>query len=101
MYNVKMEGGLGFDFDWDAGNSRHLSNHRISRVEFEQAMRNHPIVVDFDDEMGEERWYALGATDELRVLFLVFTFREERIRAVTGWDASKKLRELYFRKKGE
>jgi hypothetical protein len=60
---------------------------------------NNPVVVDFSDEAGEDRWYALGATDRLRILFLVFTYRDERIRAITGWDANKRLRELYFRHK--
>ncbi|MGA2074830.1 MAG: BrnT family toxin [Terriglobia bacterium] len=89
------------EFDWDTGNVRHLAAHRITRPEFEQAMRHDPIIIDFSDESGEERWYALGATDRLRVLFLVFAFRGERIRPITGWDAGKKLRELYFRNKGE
>lgn len=64
-------------------------------------MLHDPIIIDFADETGDERWYALGATDRLRVLFLVFAYREERIRPITGWDADKKLRELYFQKKGE
>jgi len=96
-----MSGEPLWEFDWDAANVRHLANHRITRSEFEQAMLHDPIVIDFADETGEDRWYALGATDRLRVLFLVFTYHEERIRPITGWDANKKLRELYFRKKGE
>ena len=96
-----MSGEPPWEFDWDAGNVRHLAAHRITRSEFEQAMQLDPIIVDFSDETGEERWYALGATDRLRVLFLVFAYRGERIRPITGWDAGKKLRELYFRKKGE
>ena len=64
-------------------------------------MMNGPVLVDFSDESGEERWYALGATDSLRVLFLVFNYRGESVRPITGWDASKKLREAYFRRKGE
>jgi hypothetical protein len=87
------------DFDWDAANLRHLARHQITRGEFEQAMTHDPILVDFRDESGEERWYALGATDRLRVLFLVFTYRGERIRPITGWDAGKKMREAYFRRK--
>jgi uncharacterized DUF497 family protein len=90
-----------WEFDWDAANGRHLADHRITRAEFEQVMLHDPIVVDFSDETGEDRWYALGATDRLRVLFLIFTFRAEHLRPITGWDANKKLRELYFRKKGE
>ncbi len=89
---------LHLEFDWDASNLRHLARHRISRLEFEQAMTNDPIFVDFSDESGEERWYALGATENLHVLFLVFTYCD-RVRPITGWDASKKLREAYFRRK--
>jgi uncharacterized DUF497 family protein len=96
-----MSGEPPWEFDWDAANGRHLANHRITRSEFEQAMLHDPIVIDFVDETGEDRWYALGATDRLRVLFLVFTYLEERIRPITGWDAGKKLRELYFRTKSE
>jgi len=80
---------------------RHLANHRITRSEFEQAMRHDPIVIDFADETGEDRRYALGATDRLRVLFPVFTYRAERMSPITGWDADKQLRELYFLEKGE
>ena len=96
-----MTGEPPWEFDWDAANVGHLANHRITRPEFEQAMLHDPIIIDFADETGDERWYALGATDRLRVLFLVFAYREERIRPITGWDADKKLRELYFQKKGE
>lgn len=88
-----------WEFDWDASNLRHLARHRIDRREFEEAMVNDPIFMDVRDEQGEERWYALGATDNLRVLFLVFTFRRERVRPVTGWDAGKRLRETYFLQK--
>jgi len=88
-------------FDWDASNLRHLARHRISRSEFEQALIHDPVFVDFQDERGEERWYALGATDSLRVLFLVFTYRGERVRPITGWDAGKQLREAYFHRKKE
>ena len=63
-------------------------------------MAKDPILVDFSDEDGEERWYALGATDTLRVLFMVFTYRGERIRPVTAWNSGKKLRDAYFRRKG-
>ena len=96
-----MSDELPWEFDWDATNVRHLANHRITPSEFEEAMLHDPIVIDFADITGEERWYALGATDRLRVLFLVFTYRQERIRPITGWDAGKKLRETYFQKKGE
>jgi hypothetical protein len=64
-------------------------------------MARDPIVVDFRDESGEQRWYALGATDRLRILFMVFTYRGDRIRPITAWDAGKKLREAYYRRESE
>src|SRR5207244_393285 len=71
------------DFDWDASNLRHLASRRISRSEFEQAMMNNPVLVDFSDESGEERWYALGATATLRVLLSVLSYWGETIRLAT------------------
>lgn len=68
-------------------------------MEFEQAMTNAPILVDFSDAGGEDRWYALGATSRLRVLFLVLTFQGDRIRPITAWGAGRRLREAYFREK--
>lgn len=88
------------EFEWDESNLRHLARHKISRPEFEQAMAHDPILVDFSDESGEERWYALGATDALRVLFMVFTYKGERIRPVTAWNAGRTLREAWFRRQG-
>ena len=86
--------------DWDEANIRHLARHQISPLEFEEALTRDSIIIDVRDEGGEDRWYVLGATSSLRVLFLVFTFRGERVRPVTGWRADKKLQELYFRMKG-
>jgi uncharacterized DUF497 family protein len=86
-------------FDWDVHNIRHLARHAISPGDFEQAMGHSPVLIDVRDEEGEDRWYALGATEDLRVLFMVYTYRGERIRPVTAWEAGRKLRELYFRMK--
>ena len=86
-------------FDWDESNLRHLARHHVSRPEFEQAMQNDPVFIEFNDETGEPRWYAVGATVELRVLFLVYTFRDEKVRPITGWDASRELTRQYFRSK--
>jgi uncharacterized DUF497 family protein len=102
MYNecVALGKGIPMEFEWDESNLRHVARHKIDRSEFEQAMANDPILVDFSDESGEDRWYALGATDTLRVLFMVFTYKGERIRPVTAWNAGGKLRKAWFRREG-
>ena len=89
----------GPEFDWDEANVRHLARHKVTAEEFEQAIRNGQIIVDYLNVEGEDRWSALGATDSLRVLVLSYTVREERIRAVTAWAAGSGLRERYFRQK--
>jgi uncharacterized DUF497 family protein len=87
-------------FDWDVGNVSHLSRHNVTPAEFEQAIRNDPDLFDYDNVNAEERWTGLGATDALRVLVVVFTIREGRIRAVTGFDADKKRVREFWRKRG-
>jgi uncharacterized DUF497 family protein len=87
------------EFDWDEKNVAHLSRHKITPSEFEQVMSSDPLFIDVRDESGEDRWYALGATKRLRVLFLVYSYHGDRLRPVTAWDAGKKLRERYFRSK--
>ncbi len=42
-----------------------------------------------------------GVTNGLRVLVLVFTYRGEKIRPITAWDAGKDLKQFYFRTVGK
>jgi len=51
---------------------------------------NDPILFDYKNIDGEDRWTGMGSTDMLRVLVVAFTIREGRIRAVTAITASKK-----------
>ena len=63
-------------------------------------MFNDPMFIDLREESGEERWYALGPTNGMRLLFLVLTYRGASIRPITAWDAPKRLRERYFKERG-
>lgn len=84
-------------FDWDAHNVRHLARYGVTPEEFEEAMRNDPFIIEAYERHGEERWSALAPTNGLRMLRLVFTDRDGRIRAVSAWDAPRYLQELYFK----
>ena len=55
-----MDTGQGSEFDWDEHNLTHLSRHKITAAEFEEAMRNNRVFMDVEDEGGEERWYVAG-----------------------------------------
>src|SRR5260370_981494 len=77
-------------FDWDDENLKHLARRDVTRAEFEHVIVNDPILFDYKNIDGEDRWTGMGSTDMLRVLVVAFTIREGRIRAVTAITASKK-----------
>ena len=87
-------------FDWDDENISHLARHRIEPSEVEELFRNGPAFRGHDVVDGEDRWTAVGTTLTLRVLVLVFTVRNERIRAITGWDADRRTKKEYFTERG-
>jgi uncharacterized DUF497 family protein len=90
-------------FEWDQANLRKIRAHRITRGETEQALRNDPIPI-YEQEMdGEPRVIYYGETDRGRLLALVVTERNNRIRVVTAYslDAGQKRDYLIRRARGE
>jgi uncharacterized protein len=87
-------------FQWDEENISHLARHRIVPSEVEECFWNDPVLQDYQAADGEDRWTALGATNSMRVLVLVFTVREGKIRPITGWNADKKTTKKYYLDKG-
>ena len=88
-------------FDWDDANIRHLSRHNVTSAEFEETMQNDPILFDYENVDGEDRWTGIGSTDQLRVLMVAFTIREGHIRAVTAFNPSKKRIHEFWRRRGQ
>ena len=94
----------GFDFskitgfDWDKGNSdKNWSKHSVSNAECEETFFNEPFIVNIDHAHSEKevRFYALGKTNDTRRLFLVFTFRKDKIRIISARDMNRKERLVY------
>ena len=85
-------------FDWDESNVIKIwEKHSVSQSECEQIFFNEPLVVA-DDVMHsdvEQRYYVLGATNQGRTLFLVFTMRGDLIRVFTAREINRKERRLY------
>lgn len=64
-------------FDWDEGNLGHTAKHGMTPSEIEYVLSNDPMVKpDRYPAEIEERWNAIGQTQEGRHAFIVFTFRE-------------------------
>ena len=88
-------------FEWDEVNrEKNWERHKVSWWECEEAFFNHPIFVYEDDRhsFSETRFYALGKTNDSRMLFLVFTRRGNRIRVISARDMHRKERRIYHAK---
>lgn len=83
-------------FEWDEGNIQHLAQHAIAPAEAEEVLTNEHVIHDHHVVDGEDRWRALGNTNALRILVIVFSIRLEKVRPITGWGASKKVIKEYF-----
>jgi uncharacterized DUF497 family protein len=85
-------------FEWDDGNiDKNWIKHGVSPSECEQMFFNQPLVVAEDNvhSEAEERLFALGRTDDERLLFAVFTVRKDKIRIISARDMSSKERKVY------
>jgi uncharacterized DUF497 family protein len=85
-------------FDWDVGNIlKNWEKHQVSASECEQIFFNKPLVAapDVKHSKSEDRYYALGHTDVGRLLFVVFTLREDLIRVISARDMTRKEKKEY------
>ena len=76
-----------FEFDWDAGNRKHLAAHLVTPAEFEQLMNNEPMDLDFAFLGNEERYRSVGFTNNGRLLSVAWTIRNGKVRAITAFPA--------------
>jgi len=85
-------------FDWDAGNERkNQAKHGVSKYEAEQVFFNAPLLL-LDDEKhseSEQRFHALGKTDEARLLHVTFTIRKNKVRVISARDMHRKEKKVY------
>ncbi len=93
-----VEGLTPTEFEWDAGNAeKNWLRHRVSQQESEQVFFRRPLVVVEDDlhSQGEFRHYALGQTEGGRLLFVVFTLRDDKVRIISARDMTRRERKEY------
>lgn len=85
-------------FEWDKHNSGKIkTRHGVTPVECEQVFFNIPVIVGDDKKHSkiENRFYVLGQTDSGRLLFLVFTVRNDKLRVISARDMNRKERRVY------
>lgn len=79
-------------FAWDAANVEHIARHGITPEQAEEVMLGEPVELGPQDLNGEVRFHHVGETRKKKILFVVVTVRAEKVRVVTAFPASKKLR---------
>jgi len=80
-------------FDWDQGNrQKNWEKHQVDYRECEEVFFNQPLLIHEDTKHSsqEKRYYVLGRSDTGRLLFLVFTIRNNKIRVISARDQSRK-----------
>jgi uncharacterized protein len=92
-------GGNEVEFQWDEFNVRHLARHEIRPEEAEQVIQNRPLDLESHLRGGENRVVQIGETHAGRILIVVSTMREEKIRVVTAWPAKERFRRYFLTQK--
>ncbi len=90
-------------FDWDQNNLKKIGAHRVKVAEVEHALGREPILIYEQDADGEARYVYYGQTERNRLLALVLTERDNKIRVITAYelDAGQKRDYLERRARGE
>lgn len=100
---------LGFDlskiegFEWDTGNLGHIQKHNVNYRECEEVFFNKQLVINKDQShsQGEERFRVYGKTNIGRLLFIIITIRNNKIRIISCRDQNKKERKEFKGTRGE
>jgi len=88
------------DFEWDEDNERHVRDHQVEPEEAEEALLDPSrLGANAYNVEGEQRWAAIGATEEGRILFVVFTHRGSRVRVITAREAGGREKRRYRRQR--
>jgi len=88
-----------FEFQWDRGNStKSVVKHEVTTVEVESVFSLKlavPVGRQISPKVNEERLCLVGPSETGRLLSVVFTLREGKIRPISSRLASRKERKLY------
>ncbi|MBI4067610.1 BrnT family toxin [Candidatus Gottesmanbacteria bacterium] len=79
-------------FDWNTGNLDHIKKHNVGAKECEECFLHKPLIITQDKthSQKEERFRVYGHTDKNRLLAMVFTVRNNKIRVISARNQSNK-----------
>ena len=86
-------------FEWDDANLGHITRHGVSTEEAEQVVLGDPLDIEMqvaEPDNSEERLLQLGETAKGRMLQLLTTWRNGKVRVISAWDAPRQLKTHYL-----
>lgn len=85
------------EFEWDAGNTEKNKKHDVRDSESEEVFQDSKkrTFRDHIHSGNEERFRILGKTNKGRLLFVVYTKRNNKLRVISARDINKKEVYLY------
>ena len=90
---------VNFEFEWDSGNSNKSSQkHGVGTEDVESVFDLKlatPLGRQFSPPIDGERLCIVGPSFEGRLISVVFTLRDGRVRPISARPASKKEQKLY------
>jgi uncharacterized DUF497 family protein len=88
-----------FEFEWDRGNeTKSAAKHGVTMREAEEIFNSGQAAalgVQVSPKASEERLGIVGATSSGRILHVVFTLRNGKVRPISARPAHKKERRYY------
>lgn len=84
------------EFEWDSNKAkRNLENHGIDFQDAILAFFDPRKLDDIDDFLDEERYRLIGMANG-RLLLIIYTWREDRIRMISARKATRYERRQYY-----
>jgi len=86
------------EFLWDKGNKeKNFLKHKVTDQETEESFfdQKKKIFRDVLHSNNEDRYILLGKSKGGRILFVVFTLRQGKVRVISARDLNRKERHLY------
>ena len=88
-------------FDWDRNNLKKIRAHGVKTIEVEEALSSGPILIYEQDAGVEARYVYYGETTGNRLLGIVLTEREGKIRVITAYDLDAGQKRDYLERRAE
>lgn len=89
------------EFQWDSGNIKHIIHdypERANTIEEVESVFDDPNfqpIPDRVDSRGEQQYSGVGLSNQNRLLFVAFSYRNGQIRPISCRPAGRKARNTY------